>query len=132
MKILIDTNVAVRNFLETDPRHPVIRAGLVRHIDRGHELCVVPQVLYETWTVATKTVPANGLELSTLDAAALIERRVAGFSLVPEPQDMVTRWKALCVAYDVRGTRSHDARIVAAMLGSGMECILTDNAGDFR
>jgi predicted nucleic acid-binding protein len=62
MRILLDTNVVLRT---AEPGHAQFRMSsdaieLLRQ--RGHECVIVPQVLYEFWSVATRPValsPAN-------------------------------------------------------------------------
>lgn len=132
MRILLDTNIVLRYSVRGDAR----RSQLTTHVDGlvagGSELCIAPQSLYESWVVATRTVGANGLGLSTADARLLIHNSCAAFTLLPEPADLVDRWLTLCVRYDVKGRTAHDARIVALMSGNGVNRLLTLNVADFR
>ena len=61
MRILIDTNVLLRS---AEPGHAHYQSS-VDSIDilrrMGHELTIVPQVLYEFWSVATRPIVNNGL-----------------------------------------------------------------------
>ena len=70
MRILIDTNVLLRS---AEPGHVHFQCS-VDAIDvlrsRGHELVLVPQILYEYWSVATRPVATNGLGLNPAEAAA--------------------------------------------------------------
>ena len=61
MRILIDTRVLLRS---TEPKHTHYQSS-VDAIDLlhslGHELTIVPQVLYKFWSVATRPLENNGL-----------------------------------------------------------------------
>jgi hypothetical protein len=59
MRILIDTNVLLRS---SEPAHLHFQVS-IDAIDvlrsRGHELILVPQILYEYWSVATRPLSWN-------------------------------------------------------------------------
>ena len=68
MRILLDSNVLLR---AVEPAHPHFRASVdsreLLH-SQGHELLVVPQVLYEFWVVATRPKENNGLAMTSEEA----------------------------------------------------------------
>jgi predicted nucleic acid-binding protein len=64
MRILIDTNVLARIAHKNHAHTPIAHAALRRLWSDGHELRIVPQVLYEYWSVATRPVAENGLGFS--------------------------------------------------------------------
>ena len=46
--------------------------------------------------------------------------------------DLVDRWHALVKTNDIKGLKSHDARLAAAMQTHGILRLLTFNANDFK
>ena len=134
MRVALDTNVLV--YLAGDPSQPVCsqtRQRLDDLVGRGHELCIAPQCLMELWCVATKPVVANGLGFSTAQAEAAVRRTLdGGFRLLSDPGDLLHTWLYLCVKHDVRGRQAFDARLVAWMVGHGIEHVLTCDASDFK
>jgi predicted nucleic acid-binding protein len=129
MRILVDTNAVLSAFQHTRADHQAVRQALERLVEGGWELCICSQIVYEFWAVATRPVAANGLGLEI--AAAELDRLLAAYLLLPDPPDMLVRWRAFCIANRVRGGRSHDARVAALMLAAGAERILTQNNEDF-
>ena len=69
-RVLVDTNVLLRLAQPTSPQHAPAQAALMALDSAGLELCLVPQVLYEYWAVATRPPSANGLGLSVPEADA--------------------------------------------------------------
>ena len=70
MQVLLDTNVLLRS---VEPRHAqhqtsVDATDALRQ--RGHDLVIVPQVLYEFWSVATRPIEQNGLGMGPAEAHA--------------------------------------------------------------
>jgi predicted nucleic acid-binding protein len=61
MRVLLDTNVLCRLAQTAHPLHPVAEDCIAKLRNEGHELCIVPQVLYEYWVVVTRPVSDNGL-----------------------------------------------------------------------
>ena len=132
MRILLDTNVLLSNFQSTREDHDTVREALRRLVTGGWELCICDTVIYEFWAVATRSAKANGLGLEPAAAAAELDQILAAYLLLPEPPDMLLRWRAFCLANQVRGNRCHDARIAALMSVAGVEDILTQNGNDFE
>ncbi len=134
MRVAVDTNVLV--YLAGDPSHPICartRQRLDDLVGNGHELCIAPHCLMELWCVATKPATANGLGFSTPQAEAAVSRALAGgFRLLSDPADLLHTWLYLCVKHDVRGRQAFDARLVAWMIGHGIEHVLTYDVGDFK
>ena len=131
MLILLDTNVLLRT-VEPGHAHHTAAAEAPRKLKiAGHELCVVPQIFYEFWVVATRPTQNNGLGMSGADAQAEISRMTNIFTLLRDERAIFERWEALVGQYDVKGRQAHDTRIVAAMLRHGMTHILTFDQSDF-
>ncbi|MEO8495980.1 MAG: PIN domain-containing protein [Planctomycetota bacterium] len=131
MRILLDSNLLLRS---VEPMH-VHHQDSTNAVDllrkSGHDLTIVPQVLYEFWSVATRPIENNGLGMSTSDAQAELTAMKRLFRLLLDERGVYAEWERLVASYDVKGKKSHDARLVAAMLRHGITHILTFNASDF-
>jgi predicted nucleic acid-binding protein len=135
--ILLDTNVLTRMTRSTDPQSSVTRTAIQTLLSRGERLIVVPQNLFEFWSVATRAhgrPPAghNGLGMTPGQAAQWLRFFRRRFALLPDREELSTLWQTLVEAHGVTGFRSHDVRLVAAMQSYGVSQLLTFNAADFR
>jgi len=135
--ILLDTNILVRLTNAAD-KHCASSREAIRTLLRRHErVIIVPQNLYEFWAVATRLpggqpTGQNGLGMSPDQAnhwLAFFQRR---FTLLPDREDLPARWQALVTTFAIKGFRSHDARLVAAMESYGIVRLLTLNGADFK
>jgi predicted nucleic acid-binding protein len=54
------------------------------------------------------------------------------FTLLPDRDDLPARWHALVKSLGIKGFRSHDARLAAAMESYGIARLLTFNGDDFK
>jgi len=130
MAVLVDTNVLLRL---AQPHHPSapLAARALRVLRAGNEsLHITQQNLVEFWAVATRPSDANGLGLTTEQAAAEVDALKRLFVLLPE-LPLQDAWERLVADYRVSGKNVHDARLVAAMVAHGIESILTFNPQDF-
>lgn len=132
MRVLIDTNAIISNMQKSRGDHAAVGATLRELVLRAHEPCICAQIVHEFWVVATRPADGNGLGLEPQQAANEIDRLLAAFTLISEPADMLTRWRAFCVNNSVRGKRAHDARIATLMIASGVLSIVTNNVSDFQ
>lgn len=131
MRILIDTNVLLRS---TEPKHTHYQSSvdaidLLRSV--GHELAIVPQVLYEFWSVATRPLENNGLGMSPADAHAEITAIQKLFRLLRDERGVFSIWEQLVTSYGVKGKQVHDARLAASLQRHGATHLLTFNTSDF-
>ena len=131
MKILLDTNIVLRNAIRTDPQHPQVHQALARLVRDGWELCIGTQNVIEFWVVATRPTNVNGLGLSPRQAEVEVKALLGAFTLLADPDDLIDRWLDLCARYGVSGRPAHDARLVAVMLSHGIKHLLTLNVADF-
>jgi predicted nucleic acid-binding protein len=131
MNVLLDTNILGRMLEPGHPQHRVAHDATDALVLRGDNLCVVPQVLYEFWVVATRPVAVNGLGLTVAQAAAELIRLRALFPLLADTPAIYPEWESLVVAHNVIGKNAHDARLVAAMAVHGLTHLLTFNTADF-
>jgi predicted nucleic acid-binding protein len=132
MIVLVDTNVIGRLSQPTHEAHPIAVSATERLLGEGHELRVVPQVLYEFWAIATRPVEDNGFGFSVGQAEVELRRIRLIFPVLRDERGILERWSSLVVNYAVRGKTTHDARLVAAMQRHGVTHLLTFNLTDFR
>jgi predicted nucleic acid-binding protein len=132
MRVLVDTNVLSRVAHKNHPHTPVAIAALQRLWDEGHELRIVPQVLYEYWSVATRPVQQNGLGFTPAVVDADITNFKRVFAVLRDERGILEPWQQLALAASVTGKQSHDTRLIAAMQRHGLTHLLTFNLTDFR
>src|SRR5438105_2579887 len=135
--ILLDTNLLGRMTDSADPQCAVARKAVHGLLSKRERLIVVPQNLYEFWTVATRKPgppPAgqNGLGMKVEQASQWLVFFQRRFTLLPDREELPARWHALVKDLGIKGVRSHDARLVAAMQSYGITQLLTFNADDFK
>lgn len=132
MNVLLDTNILARMAQPGTPPYQVAVDAVNALQHRGDVLCLVPQVLYEFWVVATRPVATNGLGLTAAQADAELTRVLA---LVPrilaDKAAISPEWRKLVTSHQVLGRSAHDARLVAAMTVHGLTHLLTFNTADF-
>jgi predicted nucleic acid-binding protein len=135
--ILLDTNVLARMTDSSHPQCAASRRAVHILLARRERLLIVPQNLYEFWAVATRKPgppPAgqNGLGMTCAQASQWLRFFQRRFTLLPDRTELVESWHALLIALGVKGFKSHDVRLVAAMQTYGIARILTFNANDFK
>jgi hypothetical protein len=81
----------------------------------GHEMLLVPQVLYEYWVVATRPTDVNGLGLEPSHVRQLISDWLEIFTLLRDERGVFRFWQELVTRQNIRGKTGHDARLIAAM-----------------
>ncbi len=135
--ILLDTNLLGRITDSADPQCPLARRAIHALLAKRERLIVTPQNLYEFWAVATRKPgppPAgqNGLGMTPERASQWLRFFQRRFTLLPDREDLLARWHDLVRTLGIRGLRSYDARLVAAMQSYGIARLLTFNADHFR
>ncbi len=130
--ILLDTNLLGRMTDSRDPQCAAARHAMHTLFTKGEQLVIVPQNLYEFWAIATRTPGANGLGTTIEQASQWLSFFQRRFTLLPDREDLPRRWRDLVTMLGIRGFRSHDARLVAAMQCYGLARLLTFNGGDFK
>jgi predicted nucleic acid-binding protein len=131
MRILVDTNILARVAHKNHPHTPVADSALRRLWTEGHELRIVPQVIYEFWSVATRPLEHNGLGFSTEVVEADINRFKHIFSVLRDERGIFEPWQLIAATCRVQGKQVHDARLIAAMQRHGLSHLLTFNLADF-
>ena len=132
MRLLVDTNVLCRLAEKGHALHSTAKEAVTRLNDQGHELCLVPQVLYEYWVVATRPASENGLDMAASEVDTAIHLWLDVFTLLRDERGIFSVWRDLTRKYSIKGKNAHDARLVAAMLRHGLQQLLTFNVADFQ
>ncbi len=130
--ILVDTNVLLRLVQPSHSLHSAALAALSQWRRANQPLCLVPQVIYEFWAVATRPADVNGLGMTAAEAEADVAKLRQRFRLYRDERSVFERWHELVTHHQVLGKNSHDARLVAAMQRHGLTRILTFNGDDFK
>ena len=135
--ILLDTNLLARITNSADPDCAVSRSAIHKLLAHPERPIIVPQSLYEFWAVATRKPGAppagqNGLGMSPELASQWLTFFQRRFTLLPDRADLTSRWHDLVRKHGIKGFRSHDARLIAAMQSYGIVRLLTFNAADFN
>ena len=131
MRVLVDTNILLRIAQPNSPQSEEALAALDALYAASHEMCLVPQVIYEYWVSATRPLTANGLELTVPQVQTAVEILLQNYSLLPDDPGIYTLWFDLVTTHQVEGKQAHDARFVASMLRHGLTDFLTFNKGHF-
>lgn len=131
MKILLDTNILTRSGQPAHAQHHAAVGSVALLLSQHHELCLVPQIFYEFWAVATRPLSDNGLNMPTQEADEKLRQLEATFEVLTDLPTIFDVWRKLVLQHDVKGKSSHDARIVAAMNVHGLTTLLTFNQSDF-
>ena len=130
--MLTDSNLLVRCAQPDDPMHETAIRAVTTLEKNRNSLVLVPQVIYEFWSVATR--PENlrgGLSLTPNEADQKIQELLLVIRLLSDPPNLYETWLSLVRKYSVRGVNVHDARLVAAMVGLNITHLLTFNTKDF-
>lgn len=131
MKILIDANILLRIANPADLSHVESLTSLHSLIAVGHEVVLVPQVLYEYWVVATRPTANNGLGMTADEAAVDLAKFCSRFVVLHDIDSIFEAWRDLVTRYAIVGKKAHDARLIAAMMRHGVTHLLTFNGQDF-
>jgi len=131
MKLLLDTNILLRLAQTSSPDHLAAKSAVLGLSQAQVILCVVPQVIYEFWVVATRPLTVNGLGMDVTSADRSIFGIMQDYLLLKDERGILGHWRTLVVTNAVSGKTAHDARLVAAMTRHSVSSILTFNTTDF-
>jgi predicted nucleic acid-binding protein len=130
MRLLVDTNVLLRLANPQSGQPNCYEDALVSLLRHNHELFLVPQVIYEFWSVATRQVDSNGLGMASTEAMSALDRFGAIFELLfGEESQIHTEWRRLIHTHSVTGRHVHDTRLVAAMNVHRLDGLVSADAG---
>ena len=130
-KYLLDTNILLRASDRSSPRYSLAVNSVASLIARGDECVIALQVLIEFWVVATRPIDVNGLGWNVEQTNFKIDRLINQFTLVEETEAIFPQWLDLVTRYQIKGKRTHDARLMAVAIASSITHILTFNPKDF-
>lgn len=130
-KYLLDTNIVLRFSNPSDAQHDLAKAAVATLLMQGNECYLASQVLIELWVVATRPIDVNGLGWSIQQARNIIDQLLERFPIIEETFQVFPTWLNVVTENQIRGKRTHDARIVALMLISDINHVLTLNPNDF-
>ena len=130
--IQLDTNIILRSSEPSHPTHEQAVKVVKSYLDRGGDLCLIPQNLIEFWNVATRPINRNGFGWTSAKTHMAITNLEFMFTILSDSRWIFEEWKKLVFEYSVMGKQVHDARIVAAMNVHGITNILSFNGKDFK
>ena len=130
-KYLLDTNILLRASDRSSPRYSLAVNSVASLIARGDECVIALQVLIEFWVVATRPIDVNGLGWNVEQTNFKINQLINQFTLVEETEAIFPQWLDLVTRYQIKGKRTHDARLMAVAIASSITHILTFNPKDF-
>ena len=70
MRVLAETNILTRIARPAHRHHDAALSAVEVLLQRDDDVCIVPQVLYEFWAVATRPPSDNGLGMPVAEAKA--------------------------------------------------------------
>jgi predicted nucleic acid-binding protein len=129
---VIDTNVLARSVQANHPMHDVAKGAVKVLLQRGEDVFVLAQNLYEFWVIATRPVEQNGLGLSAAEAQRHLAEFETNLVAMADTPAVYAEWKRLVAQRSVLGKNAHDARIAAAMAAHGISHVVTFNSRDFK
>lgn len=130
-RYLLDTNIVMRLCNSSDLQHKLATNAVSRLLMQSDECFLATQVIIEFWVVATRPTQVNGLGWSVEQTRSMIDQLLARFPVLAESRQIFTNWLNLVTTNRVMGKRTHDVRLVAAMLANEMTHLLTFNPSDF-
>jgi predicted nucleic acid-binding protein len=131
MNIVLDSNVLLRWVQQGHAQQLIAETAMATLEAAGHELCLLPQNLYEFWVVSTRPTHVNGLGKTGPETTVILKQLRVAYPLLGDVPAVFHEWENLVTTHNVLGKPAHDARIAAAMAVHGLTHILTFNTGDF-
>ncbi len=128
--ILLDTSVLVSYFTPSHPLHSNAAHAIETRPDST--FVIAPQCVYELYAVATRPTTQRGFGYQPEQANLLVNTTIAKFTFVNDPRDLFERWSWIVQHFNVHGKTTHDARLVAWMLGHNVSELFTLNGADFK
>ncbi|TWT31661.1 type II toxin-antitoxin system VapC family toxin [Blastopirellula retiformator] len=96
MPILVDTSILVRTSQPNAVHFSAAVDATTRLLTSELQACIVPQVLYEYWVVATRPAAQNGLDFSGENTAQELDRLLEFFHLLPDDDAIFASREELC------------------------------------
>jgi len=130
--ILLDTNIILRSKQPNSKEYLTVTNKITQWVLANETLVIAPQTLYEFYSVATRPIQANGLNMTTIQAHAEIIQLEKAYLVLPENEKILPLWLKLVTENEIKGKKSHDARLVAYMQSHEIKQIYTLNTDDFQ
>lgn len=130
-RVLADTNLWLRFADARSASHQLSLSALSEIPKAGHDICITPQVAVEFWVVATRPLEVNGLGWTSERTDAFLNQVLGRSKMLDDSEQVFSEWRSLVRIHDIKGKRSHDARIAAVMAAYGVQYLLTFNGPDF-
>lgn len=130
--VFLDTNVLLTASAPNRSLHRQAQTVLQHWPTRGVELFISGQVVREYLVVATRSLQANGLGLSSTHAVQNIQGILGRSHLLDENVRVMDYLLGLIRKHKISGKRVHDANIVATAVIHGVDFVLTDNTSDLE
>jgi predicted nucleic acid-binding protein len=128
---LLDTNVVMRFCNPADVQYQLATDAIAHLLLRSDECFIATQVIIEFWVVATRPTQVNGLGWTVEQTRSTIDQLIDRFPLLEESPQIFPNWLNLVTTNKIMGKRTHDARMIAAMLANGVTHLVTFNPSDF-
>jgi len=136
MLFLLDANILIYGANPASPFFAQCKRATSVITQNGDTPCIVPQSLYEFWTVATRKPnpqsALSGLGMTPAQAYAEIVAIKRLFPFFPDNGRILPEWERLVTQHSVSGKNGHDVRYVAAMNVHNITRLLTVNKDDFK
>jgi predicted nucleic acid-binding protein len=129
---LADTNILLRWVQPRSAQHEQAVAAVEALRRDGHTVSIAPQCIIEFWSVASRPLTANGLDIAPQRLEDEVARIESIFPLLPDGSAIYAQWRHLVSSLGVVGPQVHDARLVALMLVHGVTHVLTFDTDHFR
>jgi predicted nucleic acid-binding protein len=129
--VLADTNLWLRSVDPGAAQHDVAKRAMKVLTLAGHEINLAPQILTEFWAVVTRPTDVNGMGWSTERAGSEVRQLWDCFPMLWEPPQSLALWLQLVERHDVKGKRTHDAKLAALMKAHDVKHLLTFNDAHF-
>jgi len=122
MLFLLDANILIYVANPASPFFAQCKRATSVITQNGDTPCIVPQSLYEFWTVATRKPnpqsALSGLGITPAQAYAEIVAIKRLFPLFPDNGRILPEWEILVTQHSVSGKNGHDVR-VRSVIGLG-------------
>lgn len=132
MSVLVDSNVLLRRAQVASAQHRSTLYALTELVRARMVMFVVPQVVYEFWSAATRPIKDNGLGMEPAVAERSVAELLRDFVILKDERGIFGTWQSLVSIHGVRGKHTYDALLIAAMQRHGISNLLTFNVADFK
>jgi predicted nucleic acid-binding protein len=130
-RAVVDTNVLLAASDEARAKHQAALAVLNTWPASGVALYTSGQIIREYLAVATRPVRDNGLGMDRPAALANARAFRTRLRLISEDSKVADRLLEILESVNCSGKQVHDANVVASMLVTGVQTVVTSNVNDF-